>query len=59
MPLTAKGKKILSAMNKTYGERKAKKVFYASINDGKITGAERSSSPRGAEGKTRKKKRKK
>lgn len=46
-------------MNKTYGERKAKKVFYASINDGKITGAERSSSPRGAEGKTRKKKRKK
>lgn len=40
MPLTAKGKKILKAMEKTYGTKKGKQVFYASINEGKITGAE-------------------
>lgn len=40
MPLTAKGKKILAAMTKHYGPKKGKQVFYASINDGKITGAE-------------------
>jgi len=40
MPLTSKGNKILKAMRKTYGAKKAKKVFYASINEGKITGAE-------------------
>lgn len=40
MPLTAKGKKILKAMTKTYGAKKAKQVFYASIEEGKITGAE-------------------
>ena len=39
MPLTPKGKKILSEMKKEYGKEKAKKVFYASINKGKITGA--------------------
>lgn len=39
-PLTAKGTKILSKMNKFYGAKKAKKVFYAMINEGKITGAE-------------------
>lgn len=27
-------------MVKTYGAKKAQKVFYASINEGKITGAE-------------------
>ncbi len=37
-PLTKKGKKILKNMKKTYG-KKAKKVFYASINKGKIKGA--------------------
>ena len=50
MPLTSKGNKILKAMTKTYGAKKAKQVFYASINEGKITGAE---------GAKRKKKRKK
>jgi hypothetical protein len=41
MPLTKKGKKILGAMKKTYGtEKKAKSVFYASINKGKVKGAE-------------------
>lgn len=41
MPLTEKGNKILNSMRQTYGdEKKAKSVFYASINKGKITGAE-------------------
>ena len=45
MPLSAKGKKILSSMKKTYGDtKKAKSVFYASINKGKIKGAERATS---------------
>jgi hypothetical protein len=39
MPLTAKGKKILANMRKTYGAKKGKEVFYASINEGKIKGA--------------------
>lgn len=50
MPLTAKGNKILKSMTKTYGAKKAKQVFYASINEGKI---------KGAEGKSKKKKAKK
>jgi hypothetical protein len=45
MPLTSKGKRILSHMRQTYkgegGEKKAKSVFYASINAGKIHGAEK------------------
>ena len=45
MPLTKKGTKILKSMKKTYGsEKKAKNVFYASINAGKIKGAERAQS---------------
>ena len=40
MPLTEKGKKILAEMKKEYGEEKGKEVFYASINKGRITGAE-------------------
>ena len=36
MPLTAKGKKIMKAMKKTYGNKKAEQVFYASKNKGKI-----------------------
>lgn len=40
MPLTTKGKKILSNMTKEYGAKKAKTVLYASINKGKIKGAE-------------------
>ena len=39
MPLTKKGKTILSSMTKEYGAKKAKRVFYASINAGKIKGA--------------------
>ena len=40
MPLTAKGSKILSHMKKEYGSKKGESVFYASINKGKIKGAE-------------------
>jgi hypothetical protein len=40
MPLTTKGKKILSHMESEYGAKKGKSVFYASINKGKIKGAE-------------------
>jgi hypothetical protein len=41
MPLTKKGKKILSSMTKQYGSKKAKQVFYASRNKGKIKGVEK------------------
>ena len=41
MPLTAKGTKILRAMQKQYGAKRGKEVFYSSINSGKITGAEK------------------
>jgi len=45
VPLTAKGKKIMASMRKTYPtEEKAKEVFYASENAGKITGVH----PKGA-----------
>ena len=41
MPLTSKGQEILANMEKTYGsEEKAKSVFYASRNAGKITGVD-------------------
>lgn len=40
MPLTKKGKKIQKAMRSHYGKKKGDSVFYASINEGKITGAE-------------------
>jgi hypothetical protein len=38
MPLTDKGSKILNAMEKEYGEKKGKSVFYASENKGKLHG---------------------
>lgn len=38
MPLTTKGKKIKSAMQKEYGKKKGEKVFYATENKGKIKG---------------------
>ena len=38
MPLTRKGKKILSKMEGEYGGEKGKQVFYASQNKGTITG---------------------
>lgn len=41
MPLTAKGRKILKSMTNTYGgTEKAKRVFYASLNKGRIRGVE-------------------
>ena len=41
MPLTSKGAKIKRAMQSEYGAEKGESVFYASINKGKITGAEK------------------
>ena len=38
MPLTPKGKKIMAAMKKEYGPKKAKSVFYAAENKGTIKG---------------------
>lgn len=43
MPLTAKGKKTLAAMQEQYGKERGKSVFYASINKGKVKGAEKKS----------------
>jgi hypothetical protein len=43
MPLTKKGSKIMRAMKKEYGGKKAKRVFYASRNAGKIKGVDKSS----------------
>ena len=40
MPLTPKGKKIKKNMEKEYGKKKGTSIFYASINKGKVTGAE-------------------
>lgn len=39
MPLTDKGKTVLKAMTKQYGEKKGKSVLYAMINSGKLKGA--------------------
>lgn len=39
-PLTHKGKKIMSAMENEYGDKKGEQVFYASKNAGKIKGVE-------------------
>jgi len=36
MPLTAKGKKIMKSMKKSYGAKKGKSIFYASENKGTI-----------------------
>lgn len=35
MPLTASGKRILAKFKKTYGAKKGKQVFYASISEKK------------------------
>src|SRR5262245_16386255 len=40
MPLTEKGNKILANMQRQYGEKKGKSVFYASMNKGTISGVE-------------------
>ena len=38
MPLNKSGKKILRKMQKSYGKKKGKQVFYASENKGSIKG---------------------
>ena len=43
MPLTAKGEKILGAMEEEYGTAKGKSVFYASKNKGTISGVDSAS----------------
>ena len=35
MPLTRSGNRVLQNMEKEYGKKKGKSVFYASINKGK------------------------
>jgi len=40
MPLTSKGRKIMSAMKEQYGAKKGERVFYASRNAGKIKGVD-------------------
>ena len=40
MPLTKKGKKIKKNFVKEYGKEEGTSNFYATINKGKITGAE-------------------
>jgi len=42
VPLTKKGEKIMRNMKAEYGAKKAKQVFYASRNAGKIKGVDRS-----------------
>jgi len=46
VPLTSSGLKTLGSMAKTYGKEKAKKVFYASINAGKLKGMEKPKKPK-------------
>lgn len=46
MPLTEKGQKIMSNMQRQYGAKKGKQVFYASKNKGTISGVEGSGSQR-------------
>ena len=36
MPLTSSGTKVLSNMQSEYGSEKGKRVFYASINKGRL-----------------------
>lgn len=41
MPLTKKGRKIMTAMKKEYGGKKGERVFYASRNKKTITGVDK------------------
>lgn len=38
MPLTGKDRKVLSNFEKEYGRERGKRVFYASINKGRVKG---------------------
>jgi hypothetical protein len=41
MPINSKGREIMANMKRQYGsDKKAKQVFFASKNKGKITGVE-------------------
>lgn len=40
MPLTRKGKRILRKMQREYGKKKGKEIFYASRNKGTIKGVD-------------------
>lgn len=42
MPLTEKGEKILQSMQRQYGKKRGKRVFYASANKGTIAGVHKS-----------------
>ena len=44
MPLTEKGKKMMSAMKKEYGSKKGESVFYATMKKKKLKGMEKKSS---------------
>lgn len=46
MPLTRKGRKIKSAMEREYGKRKGEQVFYASERSGKLRGVAKKRSKR-------------
>ena len=41
MPLSDKGKEIIKNMHAKYGKKQGDSVFYASINKGTVTGAEK------------------
>lgn len=45
-PLTERGHKVMKSMVKTYGPKKAKQVFYAMINEGKLKNVEGKSKPK-------------
>jgi hypothetical protein len=46
MPLSKKGAKVKRKMQSFYGKRKGERVFYASVNAGKIKGAKKRSKKR-------------
>jgi hypothetical protein len=41
VPLTPKGKKMMSSMKKQYGMKKGKSIFYATVRKKKLKGMER------------------
>ena len=43
MPLTSKGKKMMSVMKKEYGAKKGESVFYATVRKKKLKGMEKKS----------------
>jgi len=47
MPLNKKGAKIMKAMQKEYGSKRGKSVFYASFNKGIIKGVKKGRSKKG------------